>query len=76
MHSQEEGLRACPYAIPALVAGVIKKRLESPLMEVFWAYLLKPFIIVAVLLLVYPARIAVERYMQDGKLKRYFLRRI
>lgn len=43
-------------------------------MSVYLAYLFKPFLIVAVLVAVYPARVLVTRYMKDGKLKRFLLR--
>lgn len=45
-------------------------------MSVFWAYVFKPFLLVAVLLLVYPARVAVQRWMRDGRLKEFLLRRV
>ncbi len=43
----------------------------------FWAFLLKPFILIALFALVLiPARLAVQRYMRDGKLKRLFMMRL
>ena len=42
-----------------------------------WAILLKPFLLLVLSVLVLiPARIAVQRKMKDGKLKRLLLRRI
>jgi len=46
-------------------------------MTVFLAQLLKPFVLLIVLgLICLPARLAVERWMKDGKLKRLLLRKL
>ena len=45
-------------------------------MTVFLANLLKPFVLLALLLLVYPARLAVTRWMREGRLKSYLLQKV
>lgn len=45
-------------------------------MTVFLAYILKPFILVAVLVLVWPAQWAVRKWMRPSKLKDLLLSRI
>ena len=42
----------------------------------FFAYLLKPFILLAVLALIIPIRMGLQKYMKDGKLKRFLLLRV
>lgn len=43
----------------------------------FWAFALKPLFLLAVFgLVLIPARLAVQRFMKDGKLKRLLLKRI
>jgi hypothetical protein len=45
--------------------------------NLFWAVLLRPFFVFALAVVVlYPARRAVQKHMRDGKLKRLLLRRI
>ncbi len=43
---------------------------------IVWTMLLKPFGFLLILLLVYPARLAVIRFMPEGKLKRLLLFRV
>jgi hypothetical protein len=38
--------------------------------------LIKPFMLLAILVAIYPIKRAVQLYMRDGKLKRLLLRRI
>jgi len=46
-------------------------------MSVFLAQLLKPFLLLAVLgCICLPARLAVQKWMRDGKLKRLLLREL
>lgn len=46
-------------------------------MTVFLAQILKPFVLLVVLgLICLPARLAVQRWMKDGKLKRFLLREL
>ena len=53
------------------------RRLYTGQMTVFLAQLLKPFVLLIVLgLICLPARLAVERWMKDGKLKRLLLRKL
>lgn len=44
--------------------------------NVGWAMLLRPLVLVLLLLAVYPARIAVQRWMKPGKLKSLLLTRV
>jgi hypothetical protein len=45
--------------------------------SVFFAQILKPFILLVVLgLICLPARLAVQRWMPEGKLKRFLLRKL
>lgn len=44
--------------------------------NVGWAMALRPLALVLILAMVYPARIAVERWMKPGKLKSVLLRRV
>lgn len=45
-------------------------------MDTFWAQLVTPFVLFAMLLIAWPFKRAVQRHMRDGKLKRFLLFRL
>lgn len=46
---------------------------QSPRVSFFIAMLIKPFALLAVAAAVYPARVACEKHMKEGRLKRILL---
>jgi len=44
-------------------------------MTMFWAMLIKPFVLLAMLCIAYPFVVLFTKYFPDGKIKRLLLRR-